>query len=561
MAGDSRPSHLDSIIGSRLAGMAAWTLAAWTILTTIAAVYAAHCDLPYADEWDTWETWLRHGYSLGWFFSEHADHRIVATRLLFAIGNGAFAGRVWFPQAVSLAVQGWLVFVLWRLAKAGGAGDSEDGRVVGGAIACCLFSGQQLINFTWGFQVQFFLVYAAGATALAALWRASETEHPARRRAWKAGCLLAGAVCSYSMANGVLIWPMLLLAAVKLRVGRPALGVLGACTVLVFAQYLHGWHTSGLDAPSPAWRVVLFALANAGSPSAPLLVRLGAGTATIGFIGMAAGALLMTLVTLQFFRVWAGGSRYSSARIALAHFTVFVAAASFAIAVGRAHLPLAAAFRARYMTPAYILWACLLAVAWPSLCRLGARRARWAVVIALLLGVAWQQLPQIGGARGYGAELTRASVALAVGVNDPAATPILNYTFDYLAPLVEYLRRHRLTVFADEWTGWTGQSLAARFRVAPAGAGCTGGIRDAIPVNDPVRPGWRISGWSGGAQSIAPNRIVLAGADGRILGVAVEYDGQWTGDALPGSPTVTAYAVAPDGKSACAIGTRSLDPR
>jgi len=557
MADGSWLSRFDSRL-SRLAGLAAGTLAVWTVLTTVAAVVAPHCNLLYADEWYTWMTWLKQGYSLGWFFSQHADHRIVATRVLFAIGNRAFDGREWFPQAASFAVQAALAVLLWRLAKRSGVTDSEDSRVLGGAIVCCLFSSSQFINFIWGFQVQFFLVYACGAAALWALMCAAEAAHPRGRRAWMAACLLLAAACSYSMANGLLIWPALLLAAVRLRVGRAGIALLGAAALLVLGQYLHGWHTSGLDAPAPLWRVALFAMANAGSPLVPLLGAWGAGTALAGTVAAAAGGTFLAAAALQGLQLWTRRAACSGGRIVLAHFTVFVAAASFAIAAGRAHLPLVAAFRSRYMTPPWILCACLLCVAWPGLRARGPRRIRWAVVVALLLGVALRQMPAFRGAREYGAALRQASTALAVGVSDPSLFPILNYTYAELAPVVAHLKEHRLAVFSEEWTRWPGRPLAARFSVAPDGSACRGGIGDVAPVSDPWQPGWRVSGWARDASGRSPDRFVLADTSGNIAGVAQEVSGLWIGYARPGSPLLTAYAVEPDGKSLCLLGTKSL---
>ncbi len=554
------PGSLRSRLESRLPGLAAWTLALWTVLTTAAAVVAHQCNLPYADEWSNWMDWLKRGYSLDWFFLQHADHRIVSTRLLFAIGNWAFSGRVWFPQAVSFAVQAWLAMQLWRMAKRSGISDSEDGKVIGGAIVCCLFSASQFINFIWGFQVQFFLVYAAGAGALWALMRAAEAARPRGRWAWMAACLCFAALSTYSMANGVLIWPILLLAALRLRVGRASVAFLGAAAVLVVGQYVHGWHSSGLDAPAPLWRMALFAMANAGSPLAPLLGWSGAGAAVLGFTAAAVGAIILAGAAIQWIALWTRSTPYPGGRIVLAHFTVFVAAAPLAIAVGRAHLPLVAAFRSRYMTPPLILWVCLLALAWGSLRTLGPLLMRWAVVVAVLLVVAAHQVQAYRGAREFGGALSQASTAITAGVNDPSLFPILNYTYADLAPVVAHLRAHRLSIFSEEWTRWPGQPLAARFSVDPDASSCRGGIQNAEPITDPSGPGWRVSGWARDESGHGISRIVLADSGGRISGVAVGDSGLWIGYALPGSSSVTAYAVVASGRAVCSLGSRPLVP-
>lgn len=546
---------------SDLAGPLAWALALWTVLTTVAIAIAGSSDLPFADDWEMWGTWLNRGYSLGWFFSQLNDHRLASTRLLFAISQLAFAGRGWLLQAASLAIQGWLAWLLWKLAARAGVTGVQDRRVLGAAIVCCLFSGAQYMNIVWGFQVQFFLVCASGAAALWALLRATEASRPAGRAAWMAACILLAAACSYSMANGVLIWPILLLAAGRLRVGRAGMGLLGLAGLVVVAHFFHGWHASPLSEPSPPWRKVVFALANAGSPAFPLGCRLGGVFTGAIVASTVAGALLVAGALFHWFRAWTRHPSYSAERVVLAHYAVFLAAASFAVAFGRAHMPFLDAFRSRYVTSPGILWACVLAVAWPSLSPPGSRRLRWAVVYAMLALVAWHQMGALRAAREYGARMSRGSAALAAGVYDPPLLSILNHSVADLAPVIEYLKEHRLAVFHEEWTHWPGQLLATRFAVDPDSSACSGGIREAVPVSDPSGSGWRVSGWARDASGRGPDRIVLADSSGRISGVALEVSGLWEGYARAGSPAVTAYAVGGDGRSLCSLGTTPLAPR
>ncbi|HMD71966.1 MAG TPA: hypothetical protein VKF41_11510, partial [Bryobacteraceae bacterium] len=82
MASDPRRSRFPD-----LAAPLACALALWTVLTTVAIAAAGSSDLPFADDWEMWATWLRRGYSLGWFFSQLNDHRLVTTRLLFAVSH------------------------------------------------------------------------------------------------------------------------------------------------------------------------------------------------------------------------------------------------------------------------------------------------------------------------------------------------------------------------------------------------------------------------------------------------------------------------------------------
>ena len=506
-------------------------------MTTIASVIAASCNLPYADEWDLWTSLLRHGYSFRWFFELHNDHRIATTRLVFAASHLFFHGRIWVPQVTSLAVQALLVALLWKFARRLSPPDPADG-ILAGTIVCCLFSGQQSINFIWGFQVQFFLVYAMAGGALFALMRAAEAADQAARARWMIACLLPGAASSYSMANGVLIWPILVSAALCLRLRRAWTAATAACGIAVFAQYFSGWHTSVLDAPAPAWRIFIFALAHAGTPIVPLAKWLGAGDSARDVIATVAGGVVIGAALWMWLRNRKGKGAPA------AHFAVFAAAASFAIASGRAHLPLAEAFRSRYITPGYILWVSVLLLAWP---RWGARR-KFAVVLLVAAGIAPFQLEKLREAGGYGASLQQASAALAAGVNDPDVWPYLLRPVTDSREAVEWLRQNHLAIFSEEWTEWVGRTVG--------GAGeCAGGISQPVPIHDSTRPGWRIAGSIGSGVKI----VVLAReAGGVIESASPVISERWTLYAHPGGSIVNVYGLRPDGRSFCLAGKQEL---
>lgn len=545
----------------RLLNLVAWMLALWTLLTTIAATVMAYSALPYEDEWDTWLGYLRHGYSLGWFFALHNDHRIAAPRVLFAIDHVAFGGQRWFLLVSSFVLQGLLALLLWRLAKPAAARDRHQNRVLGAAIVCCLFSAQQALNFYWGFQVQFFMVYAAGAAALFALLRSAAAASAPRRAAWFAGSLLLAAICTYSMANGVLIWPILLLVAVWLKVPWPGLALAAAGSVLLPSIYFHGWHASTLDATAPLGRIAIFALANLGAPLVPLLSLLGAGSGLSVLATALAGAALLAGTAGAWISLWRNRGRFSRERAILLHFALFVAAASFAIASGRSHLPLDAAFRSRYITPPYIFWVCLLILAWPRLRCWRPPAAHALVCAALFLGIAFHQTAKLREAAAFGAGAHRGEAAVADGVSDPAAWPFVFRSPAEAAPAVDYLRVHRLSIFAAEWTHWPGQPLTSRFAIGRNADACQGSFEETTAVPALPQPGWRLAGqaWYPGTNS-SPSFVVFADPAADIAGVAPVVGRRWLGYVPNGPASITAYTVAPDGKSVCTFGDRALTP-
>jgi hypothetical protein len=545
----------------RLLNLLAWALALWTLLTTIAATVAAYSALPYEDEWDTWLSYLRRGYGLGWFFALHNDHRIAAPRVLFAIDHLAFDGRRWFLLVSSFVLQALLALLLWRLARRATVRDRDEDGVLGAAIVCCLFSAQQALNFYWGFQVQFFMVYAAGAAALFALLRSAAAASAVRRGAWFAASLLLAAVCTYSMANGIFIWPVLLLTAVWLKVPRPGLALAAAGTVLLPALYFHGWHASKLDGAVPIARTAAFALANLGSPLVPLLARLGAGVRVAVIATALVGAALLAGAAGAWVSLWRNRARFSSEHAVLAHFALFVAAASFAIASGRAHLPLDAAFRSRYITPPYIFWLCLLILAWPRLRCWHAPAPHAMVCAALLFGVAIHQTGKLREAARFGAGFHRGEVAVVDGVSDPTAWLSVFRSAAEAQPAVDYLRATRLSIFTERWTHWPGLPLASRFSIDPNSGACQGRLEEAAPVTEPPQPGWSLSGQAMYPGTTAsPRFVVFADPAGTIAGVAPVAAGRWMGYVPSGPASITAYGVEPDGKTLCSLGSRALGP-
>lgn len=533
---------------SRLLGavsLAAVTIAAWILLTTAGCVMVASCNLPYADEWDLWTSLARRGYSLGWFFALHNDHRIATTRLIFAVDQLAFQAHIWFPQTVSLAAQAMLAAILLRFARRMSPAAPVDG-ILAGAIVGCLFSAQQSINFIWGFQVQFFLVYMFAAAALFALLRGCSAASETSRSGWMAASLALAAASTWSMANGVLIWPILVLAAVGLGARPIWIALTAAAGAGILALYFSGWHSSPLDAPAPATRIVSFALAHAGAPIVPLLRALGCGDAIRDITATLAGAAVLGSACWMWLQTWRsrGLDDKTRAPLLLANFALFAGAASFAIAAGRAHLPLVEAFRSRYVTPSYILWVAVLILAWPRL----HSRARIAVMLALAFGIAPYQWAKLRDAGGYGAALRQASVALAAGVNDPDVRPYLLRPVTDSTEAAAWLRANRLAVFSEDWTGWVG-------RTAVAPTSCRGSVSDAVPVNDLGRPGWRVTG----SIEDGLNIVVLArrGA-GTIESSSPVISGRWTLYAHPGNGGVAIYGVRPDGKTLCTAAFHEL---
>src|SRR5262249_8378828 len=149
--------------------------------------------------------------------------------------------------------------------------------IAGASIVAALFSAQQYVNFFWGFQVQFMLVYCAAVGALFALLNSTEDRRDRVGRIWFAGGIGLGGVGTFSMGNGLLTWPVLLLAAFWLRIPLRRILIIAVAAILAGLIYFQGWHWVSIQSrpmltSAYIYRIGLFWLTNLGAPIYPLAV-------------------------------------------------------------------------------------------------------------------------------------------------------------------------------------------------------------------------------------------------------------------------------------------------
>jgi hypothetical protein len=550
-------------------------LALWILETTIKAARVGWVAIPVADDWDRWTYYTLDHYSLKWFFQQHVDHRLAAPRVLFAIDHLVFHGRGWFLIICSYCVQALTWILLWRLSARICRQDFTERVILAAAIASCLFSGQQWINFVWPFQVQFPMVYCAAIASLFALWKAAQPE--SRRDAWVAVTIAAAAISTYSMVNGVLLWPVLLLAALWLRMPRRSMAAIAAGTLLFGVAYFYHFHRAIVpvhqgDAERPA-RVAIFFLAQMGSPLSPLAMMCKTEKARLAAATIPGGLLALTLLA-AFVMLWRRRDLYNNARALLLFYCVFLAATSASIAYGRSEDSPFDAFTSKYLTPPYLLWASLLLVAWPLL-RRAPRVALYGVLCAtILLAVAIHQKDMLVTVRERHAIEHLGELAIVNNVTDPEPWEWLFHPPEWSLDTIDFLRNNHLTIFTEEWTHWPGVPLNRRFFIDHTRDACQGEFEEALRVSSPLKAGWRVTGWAWDNKAgRSPRYIVLADEDQLVAGVALTgfpvppvfatlqshyVASTWTGYVSNPPRPITAYVVEADERSLCAIGTRKL---
>jgi hypothetical protein len=476
------------------------------VASVLAAWPALHSAVPYWDQFgEPTPAEIRASLLL-----HHNEHLILLPRLGFLLDHGWVSGRNTVNLATILGIQ--LLHALLLAWVAGTAAGRRFDLLAFGLALAALFSAYSFENLFWGFQTQFVGVFLLGSAACAALFlRPGPAGLP--------GAVLAGGAASLTLANGVLLLP--LLAAVALLAGRPRREVLwlGLAGALALAAFLSGYRpVAGHGTLSTLWRdpggVLVFLAALLGAPPA-ILLGLGAPrdgaagpAALLGAAGLAAVALLAAL------RLRRGAA---PAEWALFAILAFVVASATTMAAGRVVFGMHAAAAPRYGTPALLFWLVLLLWAQAALAGrpLRVRLAVASLAVATVAVLAGHQARFLRMAEGWLGWRHAVETAWLAGVRDVAAFGRIHPEAERVAAVGARLRAERRSVFSDPWAGWLDQPLDAVARLAPAGR-CRGGV-DVVAA-EPGAGFLRLRGWAADAGGRPLFRVVIADAAGRVVG-------------------------------------------
>ncbi len=323
--------------------LALLTLAVAPVLHVWSRAGEAQRDIAYWDEYDTALALvlkLADGLS-GWPLVEdlvgvNNEHRIVASRVLFAV---LFWSQGTLDFAAIGAIGNGTVVALGVVLVAAVRPGARRLRLAV-LLGLLLFQLQHYENFLWsGSSIDHCTVVLAGAAALAALQR--------RTRAGNAGAGLLALVATFTLAQGLAVWPA---GAALLVLGRRWRELAGwiAFGVLVTGLFLAGFSTNG------AQRFAEFSAAGAARVGGYWLTVLGAVPAC-GHAASAPylGALLLLLVGLAVAR---GAARREPVALAV---TIFALVGTGLIAVGRAEAA-HGIVQSRYYILGAVAWALTL---------------------------------------------------------------------------------------------------------------------------------------------------------------------------------------------------------
>jgi len=211
---------------------------------TIYFVLICHWYGPFNDFWrffHFYETWLNGSLNFGLLLEKHANHRLFFPRLLYWIEYGLFDGQNIFLLCCNVGIQLISAVIIIKSIIAEKYIFSKNIKLFLSSLCILLlFSVINLANFIRAWHVQYFLMFASATISFYALIKIHffiKTDKKFPFWLWLSLVLLSGVIATYSTANGLILWFVLLLLCLVLRLPSLIFSFILGFTLLSWLSY------------------------------------------------------------------------------------------------------------------------------------------------------------------------------------------------------------------------------------------------------------------------------------------------------------------------------------
>lgn len=394
--------------------LAAVGTALYFVLTTLIGMVNSYTPVPY---WDMWGGTLgfyiahRDGDTSIWW-SQHNEHRIVLSRILFWLDYELFKGNSVFLFVMNavLALVSTTLFYLFSRDLMAAQFPEHPQRLqlplwVFTALICAwLFQWMQEENFAWAFQSQFFLAQLMPLVAFYLLARAANAGP--RQRLWFIAACVAGVASAGTMANGILALPLMTLYALAIRQSRVRVYLLAIVSLLTLFLYFFDYASPGShgggeqSAFAQPLLLIRYVFLYLGTPFYLLFGEADTGMTAAWIATSVIAIVSITLLTLTLRDLWIRRQPAAAPQaltLALVFYIIYLVGTAFGTGTGRLIFGVNQALSHRYTTPALMAWSAVFVLLLPLLFRHW-RAARWALIPAglglllLMITLQWQAL-------------------------------------------------------------------------------------------------------------------------------------------------------------------------
>jgi hypothetical protein len=548
----------------------------YTVFFTARALRRDYIDVP---AWDAWR--CVHDldrlcqFDLRPLWRQHNEHRVIGVQVLYWLDFGLLHGRQFLLIGCEIVCQLAQLVLLWWLLKQMKAIPLAFRLAFAASCALLMTTATHVQAMVIPFLVQWYLTQALAAFALLLLWRTSRTG----RLASLIIAIVATVIVTYTTANGMLLWPVLVAMALWLRLPRRRIVAIGAACAVSVAVYFIGYVFVGegralLLVTHPFYTTGFMAILL----GAPASYSSNAFGGALGLTGMVLAMLALVVAVRQRRRP------PDAVFVVAAGFCLFIVSSALMFAYGRmnpADPTFLKARAERYAMVGLTFWANLVVVVgWLSTRLVRRRQFFWqfaaaALTAVLLVEVMGYQPTSERACAARQAMAEEAGIGLENGVQDREAIRDVYQDPLFVWAETPVLRRRRLSIFAAGRQDWIGRRVSELFAAGRSSL-CSGSV-EALTA---VYYGFRAEGRAVDSQTNRPpDDIVFTNRSGMIVGLGATRTGgyphrprdrtqrppadfDWAGFARAGhvSGGVQAYAIVGGGKAACPLGTPQQAP-
>ena len=495
-------------------------------------VVVCYTSLPWSDGW-TQIFAAAHGenlFSLKWLWEQHNEHRLLIPKLFLALDFRLFhASQELLLSAIFLAQSLHLWLLSWSMRALGGWRGSAW-RTGTGLAAFCLFSPTQWENLTWGFQTCFVLSGLFASLSLVGLllyWKCAQ--QTPQSHCWKflAVSVLAALAGLLSLANGLLLLPLLFVVALLLQLGYAVASTYLITAFVSTALYFHNYirppqNSDPMASLRSPIKLVEYVAVYFGSSWGygsswthhNLQVALSAG-----FVGLA----LAIVFLLRLFRPKDTASLFS---VQLILMLLFYIGTALLTALGRVASGSSQAFAPRYQTMALLFWWCLGCLLLTKSMTGQSRFSFLAIQIGLLFvflrGADLVRFP-LRDAREHAFQQRAAAAALLARVNDREQIQRSFSYADYVLSVVPFMRDNHLSIFRERGQLELGAPLSSIAREIESDQ-CRGAVQTVSVVRNDSDQDLRITGWAWNLRRRKPVSHIVVVAGGNVVGLGASGD-------------------------------------
>lgn len=489
--------------------------AAFFIVTAIAGAVNWFSSVPFWDMWDgTVYFWIElHSRGIWTLFERANEHRVVWSRMLFWADYRFFGGLNYLLIAVNVVLMMSLWIALAQAAKRLAGDNRRAAFLASMLIAIPCFSWLQAENITWGYQSQFFLAYLLPLLAFMCMARWMRDG----REAWYVGAVLLGIASAFSMANGLLSLPLLIvMMLVNRRLAWLRLATLTVITGVTIALWFRDYAVPPHVAAKASEKVKLI-LTFLGAPGHFLFQS--------EILGFALGCAVIASAG-YFVIAWITGKTRDPLFSGLVLFVLYVCAAAMAVAQGRPFDDYHMTLTGRYETPVMLAYAAIaLLYVHLNRHRKGTTASLATLICTVTVIFIQMQVTAVGpGGAIQADQRMQALEALNLGVRDTSVTKWV-YPADEADQVTNVLRKAQEARDADLGLFARDDLKAARMSLGktPQAAGleaCSGHL-DVTQLVATDSKFQRVFGWAFNEKTQTVPPVAFMVANGIVTGAAL----------------------------------------